>query len=120
MTSRSELPLLRRVGSYNVFAKPLIELLKPHSTGLVEVHQEQERLSVVEFQPVAVDAEKRSGHCDRNTFVAIDERMVLRETFLQRGSFLNDVTVVPAARSGQRRLQGCTIPQTGRPAETFD
>ena len=85
-------------------AEAIIKLFKPHSTCLVEVQQERKRIGIVEFQPVAIDLEEGGCHRHSDTFVTVHERMVLREALPESGRFLNQVTIVSAAGSGQSRL----------------
>ena len=77
--------------------KPSIQLIEPHSAGLVEVRQEQKRIAIVELQPVAVDSQERCRHGHRNPLVSINERVVLREALPESSRLLNQVTVIPAA-----------------------
>ena len=48
-----------------------------------------------------VDGEKRIGRGESRPLVAVEKWMVLREALPESGRFLNQVAVVPAARSGQ-------------------
>src|ERR1039458_3409528 len=90
--------------SCRMLPKPSIQLIEPHSAGLVEVRQEQKRIEIVELQPVAVDSQERCRHGHRNPLVSINERVVLREALPESSRLLNQVTVIPAAGSSQGRL----------------
>jgi hypothetical protein len=50
--------------------KPSIQLIEPHSSGLVEVRQEQKRIEIVELQLVAGDSQERCRHGHRNPLVS--------------------------------------------------
>ena len=83
--------------------KPGIEFAKSHAPGLVEVQQKCEGSGVVKLQPVAVDPQKRRRNCDSHALVAVDKRVILRQTFPQGGTFFDEVPVVSDLRTGQRR-----------------
>jgi hypothetical protein len=67
-----------------------------YAEGLATAALGDERVDVVEFQPVAVDLQERGCHGHRDTFVSIHERMVLREALPESGSFLNRVAIPDA------------------------
>ena len=109
--------LLSGADNRGVLTKSAIQFFKPHSACLVKVQQERNRVGVIEFQAVAVNSKESRRHGHRDTFVSIHERMVLRETLPQNGCVLSHVAVVPAARSGQCRLQRSTIPDPSDASE---
>ena len=82
-----------------VLTQPAFQPLEPERAALVKSDQELKCLDVVKFQDVPVHPTKGSRHRDGCTLVAVDEGMILREAFPQRGGFLNQVFVVTGLRA---------------------
>jgi hypothetical protein len=92
-----------------MLAQPAFQFHKTERTRLVEIDQQPICCGVIKFQDVSVHSKKRSSHRYSGTFVAVHERMVLRETLPKRCGFLNQVFVVTGLRTRQRRLKSAAI-----------
>lgn len=69
---------------------------------------------------VAVDSQKDIDYGERHPFVAVDERMVLNQTFHQRGSLVGDRLVVARLWPVKSGLERASVADAGRAAVTFD
>jgi hypothetical protein len=103
-----------------VLAKPEVQFYEPESARFIKNRQVRERVGVVEFQAVTVNSQKRRRHSHCDTFVPVQERMILREALPQGGSFLDQVAIVPATRAAKRGLQGSKIPNSFGASEARD
>src|SRR5580704_12403370 len=69
---------------------------------------------------IAIDSQKHIDDGERHPLVTIDERVVLNETFQQRGRLMNERVVVPGLRSIQRGLERARISHARRAAIPLD
>jgi hypothetical protein len=67
--------------------KPRFQLRKAEFATLVQADQKPICRQIVEVQVVAIDSKKCRCHCDSDTLVAVDERMVLRQALPERRGF---------------------------------
>lgn len=103
-----------------MLTEPVIEFTKAHAPGFVEVQQECEGGGVCKLQPVSIDSQERGRDCDGNALVAVDERVILRQTFPQGGALFDKVPIVSDLRTGQRRFQRAYVPDTVRAAKSLN
>jgi hypothetical protein len=78
-------------GLRRVLTQPLFQLAQAEIPGLIEVEKKSASVRVGKVQPVSVNAREGSRHRDSDPLVAIDKRMILRETFPQRRCLLDQV-----------------------------
>lgn len=98
-------------------AEPRLEVVEAKLLSLIQSEQEAVGGEVIEFETKAVHAQEGGSHSDRDSLVAVDERMILRKAFEQRRGLLDDILIVAALWSCQRRLQCRAITQAGRAAK---
>jgi hypothetical protein len=109
-----------RVGQNGVLAQPVIEFREPQAPGFVQTDQEGKGLDIVGLQLISVYSQECCHCCHCDPFVPVNERMILRQTLLQRRGFLDDVDILAAQRSGQGRFERTTIPDAERTSELGD
>src|SRR5579871_2980793 len=89
----------RRIGiGRGVVAQPGRQLLKAQLICVVEAGEELDRFLRVRIQTHSVDGQENVPGRESGPLVAIDKRMVLRKALPKRGSFLNQIGVVPGLR----------------------
>ncbi len=85
-----------------MLSQPSLKLANMHLASLIETDDKREGFSVVEIQLVAINSQERRRDRYRDTLVAINERMILRQALPKRSSFLNHVFIVSGLGSRQR------------------
>jgi hypothetical protein len=78
-----------------VTAQPWDQLVEAELAGFVEGGDEDVGLLGVRREACAVDGEKSIRRGESRPLVSVDEGMVLREALPERGSFLDQVGVIP-------------------------
>jgi hypothetical protein len=101
-------------------AQPHLQLRETETPRGVQRHEELEGCPVVELQTITVDPEKSGGDSDSDPFVAVHERMILREALPKSGRLLDQVLVVAAGRARDGGLKRPPIPEARCSAETRD
>lgn len=96
-----------------MLAQPRFKFSESQPSTLIQVDKKCKCFAIVEFQAMSVDTQKCRRHGHGDSLVSIDE-WILRDAFPESGSLLNDVRVVTALRSGNRRFKSTTFPDAER------
>jgi hypothetical protein len=89
-----------------MLAQPRFKYASLHSSPRILLKQPFMRLPVVHRQAISVNPQKYGRGSNRDSFVSVKERMILRKALPKCCGLLEDVRVVPALRTGDCRFQG--------------
>src|SRR5581483_6374073 len=103
-----------------MLAQPGYQVLEAKRVGLVQSHDEFDRLFGGGGQPRIVDGKKSIERVERCALVAIDEGVILRETLPQRGSLFDQIVVIPRLGTKNGGFQRAFVSKAACPAKPFD
>src|ERR1700693_6478891 len=96
----------------DVTAQPGDQRLEAELISFVERGDECVGFLSIGHEPRSVDGERGIHRGESRALVAVDERMILRQAFPQRGGFLNQVGVITGLRPVKGGFQKSWISET--------